>query len=75
MYIKKPLSRRQLDVAKLAVIGWRREEIAEKLCVSHATVKFHLTNIYKHFDVDNQVEFMRRWREWVPELGPISSRP
>jgi ATP/maltotriose-dependent transcriptional regulator MalT len=43
----RDLSRREMDVVKLAIQGLTNQKIADKLRVSKATLKTHLNNIYK----------------------------
>jgi DNA-binding NarL/FixJ family response regulator len=48
------LSARELDVLELLAQGLGNRAIARQLHLSEATVKTHLTHIYKKLDVDNR---------------------
>jgi DNA-binding NarL/FixJ family response regulator len=58
------LSPRQKEVAALACLDYTNAEIAEKLDIALATVKTHMREILRKFDVHgrHQLRFMlRRW--------------
>lgn len=48
------LTRSELEVLKLAVEGLENHEIAQRLHVTRATVKWHLNNIYKKLGVHHR---------------------
>jgi len=50
------LTQRERDVLTLLADGKTNNEISAELSISLATVKYHLTNIYKKLGVDNRVE-------------------
>jgi NarL family two-component system response regulator LiaR len=52
----KDLTRRELDVLALLVKGLNNPEIADRLCLSRATVKVHVSNILAKFGVSNRAE-------------------
>lgn len=52
----KPLTRREIEIVRMAEGGLRNRSIAEKLCISEATVKIHLHNIYQKLEVDGRLE-------------------
>lgn len=54
------LSDREVEVLELIAQGYRNSEIAEKLCVSHNTIKTHITNIYGKLCVRNRVEALKK---------------
>jgi DNA-binding CsgD family transcriptional regulator len=48
------LSKRQMDVIKLICKGLSNSEIAERLCISHLTVKTHVQNIFEKTGVNSR---------------------
>ncbi|TVX91453.1 helix-turn-helix transcriptional regulator [Cohnella terricola] len=57
------LSRRERDVVDLLIQGNSNMEIAGLLYVSEATVKKHVSNIFKKYHVKNRVQFINRYNE------------
>ena len=58
------LSEREQEVAALACMGYRNYEIAEKLGISHETVKTHLQNVFTKFDMRSRKELRLALRDW-----------
>lgn len=52
------VSKAEARVVEFLKEGYSNNEIAHKLCVSEKTIKFHLTSIYKKYDVKNRSEFL-----------------
>jgi RNA polymerase sigma factor (sigma-70 family) len=50
------LSQRERDVLKLVVAGLGNKEVADRLAISTATVKVHLTHIFRKLGVHGRVE-------------------
>jgi DNA-binding NarL/FixJ family response regulator len=50
------ISTREMEVVRCIAMGLRNKEIADKLGVSEATVKNHLTNIYTKLGVNDRLE-------------------
>jgi len=48
------LTPRELELLRLAAVGLTNSEIAERLCISHGTVKVHLHRIYEKLQVKNR---------------------
>lgn len=48
------LSNRETEILSLAAKGKKNADIADDLCVSLATIKFHLNNIYTKLDVSSR---------------------
>jgi len=44
--------------------GRSNKEIAESLCISMATVKTHIINIYSKLGVSNRVAAINKMRDW-----------
>jgi DNA-binding CsgD family transcriptional regulator len=59
------LSKRELEVARLAAEGCSAREIAERLFIGERTVETHLTNAYVKLGVSSKLDLVRR----APELG------
>lgn len=51
-----PLSERELDILRLLVEGARNEEIAQQLHLAEATVKSHLTSVFRKLGVSNRTQ-------------------
>ncbi|MBH3425998.1 MULTISPECIES: response regulator transcription factor [Pseudomonas] len=52
----KPLTAKELEILRWATEGKTVWEISRIRCVSQATVKFHLRNIYCKLHVNNRVQ-------------------
>jgi DNA-binding NarL/FixJ family response regulator len=50
------LSKRQLDVFKLVVLGWKYREIAKELGISTGSIYSYLRAIYPKIGARNRVE-------------------
>jgi len=53
---KAVLTSREKEILAMISMGAKNEEIAEKLCISHNTVKTHIYNIFKKIDVPNRLQ-------------------
>lgn len=53
---REPLTEKEQEVARLAVLGFNNEELGENLSISRNTVKYHLANVYKKLGIKNRVE-------------------
>jgi DNA-binding NarL/FixJ family response regulator len=70
------LTRRELEILRLARDGIANKEIARDLWITEQTVKFHLSNIYRKLGVANRTEashyaMVHRLLE-EPERGPAA---
>jgi DNA-binding NarL/FixJ family response regulator len=54
--ISEKLTERQIEILALVAVGATNEEIADKLFISHHTVKTHLYRIFKKINVPNRVQ-------------------
>jgi LuxR family transcriptional regulator, maltose regulon positive regulatory protein len=59
----EPLSRRELEVLHLLVVGKRNQEIADELVVALNTVKKHIHHIFDKLGASNRTEATARARE------------
>jgi len=57
------LSPRELQVLNILAVGKSAREIAKELYLSEATIKTHLSNIYRKLDVSNRTEAIALARE------------
>jgi hypothetical protein len=65
----RSLSRRELEVAHLAVQGMPNSGISKRLFISKATLKTHLNNIYKKMpEIRNE-----GWRKNLPFHPPVQA--
>ena len=56
----KPLTPKQLEVARLASRGLPNERIAGDLAITVGTVKLHLHQVYKKLGINTRVELVMR---------------
>lgn len=54
------LTKREKEVVQLLSLGLTYIKIAQKINVSHETVKMHLKNIYRKLDVQNKIEALKK---------------
>ena len=59
----EPLSGREIEVLQLIEIGLSNKEIAQKLCISVRTVKYHTTNIFMKLEVTGRSPAVVKARE------------
>jgi DNA-binding NarL/FixJ family response regulator len=62
------LTRRELEILKLAAEGHSNADLARMLWVTEQTVKFHLSNVYRKINVTNRTE-ASRWAQVNGLLG------
>jgi DNA-binding NarL/FixJ family response regulator len=65
----RQLTRRELEILRVAAEGRTNAQIAKLLTVTEETVKFHLSNIYQKLDVSNRTE-AGRWAQTQGLLTP-----
>jgi ATP/maltotriose-dependent transcriptional regulator MalT len=54
--LQTPLTEREFETLKLCIAGKTNTSIAEDMCVTVSTVKFHLRNSYSKLGVNNRKE-------------------
>jgi DNA-binding NarL/FixJ family response regulator len=67
------LTRRELEILRLAAEGHKNAEMATMLWLTEQTIKFHLSNIYRKLNVSNRTE-ASRWAQVNGLLPRTSSR-
>ncbi len=61
--LAEPLSARELEVLRLLNTHLSSTEIAERLCISANTVRFHIKNVYGKLGVHSRSDAVQRARE------------
>jgi LuxR family transcriptional regulator, maltose regulon positive regulatory protein len=61
--LAEPLTGRELEILRLIEAGLRNSEIADRLFISVATVKRHISNCYGKLDARHRIEAIARARE------------
>jgi len=62
-FLVEPLTRRELEVIRLIADGLKNQEIADRLVISVATVKRHVTNIYGKLGVSRRIQAVAQAQE------------
>lgn len=57
--VQNRLTRREQEVVQLVTQGLQNKKIAERLSITHTTVRHHLTSIFEKLSVTNRLELMR----------------
>lgn len=65
------LTKREVEILRLAAEGHSNSQLARMLWVTEQTVKFHLSNIYRKLDVSNRTEASR----WAQIHGLLAATP
>lgn len=53
------LTARELEILRLVAAGSSNRRIAQRLCITDQTVKFHLSNVYRKLGVSNRTQASR----------------
>lgn len=61
---------REVEIMTLIAEGHKNKTIAERLCISEHTVKFHVQNIFKKLDVKTRLEAALYYHAPPQETGP-----
>lgn len=54
------LSEREVEIINLLAKGYRYKEIADQICISQATVRTHIYNIYKKLHVQSRTDALNK---------------
>ena len=57
-YLREILSKSEIEICILCLLGKTNKEVAEVQHVAEKTVKFHLTNIYKKLKITNRGQIL-----------------
>jgi len=57
--VRGELTRRELQIVELVSQGLQNKKIAERLSITHTTVRHHLTSIFEKLSITNRMELMR----------------
>lgn len=70
------LTRRESEVLELLGHGFSNKEIANKLCLSVATVKHHVHHVLEKLKLERRGQAMRRVRDapWLARVGSIGRK-
>lgn len=60
----EPLTGRETEILRLIELGLTNKTIADRLVISMATVKKHISNIFLKLDVQNRTQALSRAREY-----------
>jgi DNA-binding NarL/FixJ family response regulator len=69
------LSARKQQVAALVIEGAGNKAIADRLNISEATVKAHITSIFRQFSVSRRLDLARLFEPSQPDRRPDSAPP
>ncbi len=61
--LQELLSKREVEILRLIAEGYSNKEIAQKVCISLRTVKYHTTSIYTKLNVTGRVSAVSKARE------------
>ena len=50
------LTHREVEILSMVAVGFSNRDVAEELCISHHTVKWHLRNVFKKISVPNRLQ-------------------
>jgi len=70
--VGKPLTPKQLEVARLASRGVRIEDLATQLSITVGTAKLHLHQVYKKLGINSRIELVLRAEDF--ERAPLVAR-
>ena len=68
------LTPREKDVLALLADGYRNREIADRLAISRATVKAHLTQIFQKLGVNGRAQLAAMYHGVFPNDGRVLTK-
>ena len=72
-FLKKTLSKSEVEVVILVLQGLINREVANRLCVAEKTIKFHLGNAYKKLNISRRSQLI--WTLPLAEFVGITNKP
>ena len=72
-FLKKNLSKSEIEVVILVLQGLINREVANRLCVAEKTIKFHLGNAYKKLNISRRSQLI--WTLPLADFVSISEKP
>ena len=72
-FLKKNLSKSEIEVVILVLQGLINREVANRLCVAEKTIKFHLGNAYKKLNISRRSQLI--WTLPLADFVSISDKP
>ena len=72
-FLKKNLSKSEVEVVILVLQGLINREVANRLCVAEKTIKFHLGNAYKKLNISRRSQLI--WTLPLADFVGIADRP
>lgn len=75
-YLRKRfhMTKRELQIAKLACQGFSNDKIAKNLKIRVGTVKTHLRNIYRKIRVESKIAMLLKFIKYASEFSAQSER-
>jgi DNA-binding NarL/FixJ family response regulator len=70
--LSKRLTKREAEVLEMVMHGLDTKEIADKVCLSHHSIKAHLGNLFKKFGVKNRPQLILSTLDEVCPVGSLS---
>ena len=56
------LTKREKEILKFMLLGYKRKEIASKLFIADSSVKNHTTNLFKKLNIENKDQLFENAR-------------
>lgn len=71
IFTMRRLTKAEKLVAHTTLSGLKADEIADKLCLSSRTIKFHLTSIYRKFGAISKSSFVQSVNDLYHQPTPL----
>ena len=72
-FLKKTLSKSEVEVVILVLQGLINRDVANRLCVAEKTIKFHLGNAYKKLNISRRSQLI--WTLPLADFVGVASKP